>query len=603
MTLVKTNWLTYSVVVGVLGVLTLFMFLLYNWQQAASFAEREQMQRRVESDTKNFADEFNREIQAAYFNFQVDPEMLIRGDATEIAQRFEYWKQNTEFPELITDIMYVPREVDGEVRRFDVKRKSLDVITPEGKAKSVVDRIRSERRVGPVLEDVYALVVPVHGTERGMERIMIRRSPEIDPEKVELPAPNGYFAVFLDGSVIREKMLPAVAAKHFPVGDFAVVITDRSGNAVFQTASTSVRQPDANAALFDLTPDSMIFFSNRELLPRRQKADEAAKIILDQRVERRTSSTEANGSKGETFTIQMKEAGEQRRTAVISSTTAGGAPWRLNVQHSSGSIDAYIQGERYKSFAIGLGIYLLLVGSIIAIVFSSLRAKAFAQRQVDFVSSVSHEFRTPLAVIYTAGENLADGIARDNDQVARYGDLIKGEGKKLTAMVEQILEFAGARSGKRKYNLASGNVSAAVEKALADSEPLLKEGGFEVEKDLVDLPLTSIDREAIESAVRNLIQNAVKYSNDPRWVRVATENGGGSIKIVVEDRGIGISAGDRKKIFEPFYRAKDVVDAQIHGNGLGLSLVKEIAEAHGGKVSVESEKGKGSRFLIEVPLT
>jgi len=606
MAFVKSSWFTSFVVGGMLGLLTLFMVLLYSWQAEASVAERDRMQRRTETDTKNFADGFNREIQAAFFNFQGDPDQLTRDDTAELVERFDYWKQNTAFPDLITDIIYVPRESSGDVRRFDREKKMLVPITADERVAAVVERMRSDRRPGAVLDDIFVLAVPVHLSDKTVERIMIRRRPEVDPTAVELPAPLGHFAIFLNEAVIKERMLPALAAQHFPANDYAVTVSDRSGNAVFQTAPAATVDPDAKAALFDLTPDSMIFFSNRELLPRRKKAEQAGNVILDQRVERRASNPDEHltETKGETFTIKMQEAGEQRRTAVITSTTTDSDPWQLSVRHTSGSIDAYIRNERYKSFAIGLGIYLLLVGSIVAIVLSSMRVKAFAQRQIDFVSSVSHEFRTPLAVIYSAGENLADGVAKDEGQVSRYGNLIKGEGKKLSAMVEQILEFAGARSRKKQYNLAAGDVTSAVQKALDDSEPLLKEGGFEVESDISrDLPAASIDREAIETAVRNLIQNAVKYSNGSRWVRVATENGGGTIKIVVEDRGIGISAGDRKKIFEPFYRAKNVVDAQIHGNGLGLSLVKEIAEAHGGKVSVESEPEEGSRFVLELPLS
>jgi signal transduction histidine kinase len=361
---------------------------------------------------------------------------------------------------------------------------------------------------------------------------------------------------------------------------------------------------DAKASLFDLTPDHLIWVANREMMPKRTPAGSDSEVVLNQRIERRSSSPDGppKVEGGETFTIQMKESGANRRTTVVTGDSLNDSEWRLGVEHIAGSIDAFIRGERNRNLAIGFGIYLLLLGSIIAIVYSSLRAKAFAQRQIDFVSSVSHEFRTPLAVIYSAGENLADGVTRDEEQVSRYGNLIKGEGRKLSAMVEQILEFAGAQSRKKQHNLADGDVSAAVAKALADSEPLLKEGGFEVEASMAgSLPNAQIDREAIETAVRNLIQNAVKYSNGTRWLKVSTENGGGSIKIIVEDGGIGIAASDRKKIFEPFYRAKDVVDAQIHGNGLGLSLVKEIAEAHGGKVSVESNAGKGSKFTMSLP--
>jgi signal transduction histidine kinase len=234
---------------------------------------------------------------------------------------------------------------------------------------------------------------------------------------------------------------------------------------------------------------------------------------------------------------------------------------------------------------------------------SAHRAQVLAQRQLDFVSAVSHEFRTPLAVIYSAGENLADGVAREERQVSRYGNLIKGEGKKLTAMVEQILEFAGARSGNKKYHLTETEVKPFIEDALAECQPLLDENGFTVESEIKEnLPAVIADENAMSHVVQNLIVNAVKYSNDTRWIRISAKEDGEKVKITVEDGGIGIAKKDLKQIFTPFYRAKDVVDAQIHGNGLGLSLVKQTIEAHGGKIEVESEVGKGSTFILHLPV-
>ncbi|MEO8041866.1 MAG: HAMP domain-containing sensor histidine kinase, partial [Acidobacteriota bacterium] len=273
--------------------------------------------------------------------------------------------------------------------------------------------------------------------------------------------------------------------------------------------------------------------------------------------------------------------------------------WTLRVQHVTGSIDAFVRNERNKSFALGLGIYLLLVGGIMAIVLSAVRSRRYAQRQIDFVSSVSHEFRTPLAVIYTAGENLADGVAKEGGQVARYGELIKGEGKKLSGMVEQILEFAGANSGKQKYSFAPVDVTDVIKDALNECRPLIESGGFTVDTDLkTDLPKISADKSALSSAIQNLIANSVKYSKGASWIKISAANGDGWIKIVVEDKGIGVSTGELRQIFEPFYRSKQVVDAQISGNGLGLNLVKKIVEAHGGNVSVESTVGAGSKFTI-----
>ncbi len=197
---------------------------------------------------------------------------------------------------------------------------------------------------------------------------------------------------------------------------------------------------------------------------------------------------------------------------------------------------------------------------------------------------------------------MTDGVVGSEKQIAQYGDLIKREGKKLSQMVEQILEYAGARSGRQRYDLRETDVKTIVENALAECQPLLNEKSFTVETEMAEnLPAIFADENALSRAIQNLITNAVKYGDGSVWIKVtATDGGGGRVKISVEDKGIGISQKDAANIFAPFYRAKSVVDAQIHGNGLGLSLVKQIIEAHKGEVKVESEAGKGSKFTIEL---
>lgn len=276
--------------------------------------------------------------------------------------------------------------------------------------------------------------------------------------------------------------------------------------------------------------------------------------------------------------------------------------WTLNVQHTAGSLEQFIANTRRKNLGVSFGILSLLAVSVVLIFLSAQRATRFAQKQVDFVSAVSHEFRTPLAVIRSAGENLSDGVVRDENQVSKYGALIKREGVKLSAMVEQILEFAGASLGKRKYDLRETEIEKIIENALAECEPLIKEKGFTVEKEIAgNLPPFAADEKALSQTIQNLVVNSVKYSNGNSWLKISATNGGGRIKIVVEDKGIGIAPKDLKHIFEPFYRSKTVVDEQIHGSGLGLSLVKQTVAAHGGRIAVESEIGKGSRFTIELP--
>lgn len=600
----KRTWLSILVVVGVLGLLTLFLGLQYRWQAEASEAERERMQKRVETDTAHFAQDFNREMQAAYYNFQTHSGLWQNSKWSEFNDRYAFWKERTGYPDLIREIYFVAKYPATRPLRYNAAKQTFESSDTTEELDSLRTRFANEKTFRTVYEDKYAMVVPVFEGEKEFDHIILRRTAEPkDPKELipRLPEKYGWVVVLLDESVIRGKILPDLSRKYFADGDFAVSVFDKDGQPLY-ASNVAATESDASKSLFDLKPDNFVFFANREAMPRMPEGGQKG-IVIDQRVESHTfTRTETVNGKSGTFTVEMKEPRDKVRTSVIASTDNGSGPWTVRTQHTSGSVAAFIQSERNKSFLIGLGIYVLLVGAIIAILLSALRSKKFAQRQIDFVSSVSHEFRTPLAVIYSAGENLADGIAKDDEQVSRYGDLIKGEGKKLSGMVEQILEFAGANSGKQKYNLASANVVDIVDDAIGECQPLIESGGFELETEIqADLPKIRADRGALSSAVQNLIANSLKYSNGSKWIKVSAVNGGSSVKISVEDRGIGIRDSDLRRVFEPFYRAKDVVDAQISGNGLGLNLVKKIAEAHGGKVRVESDPGAGSKFTIELP--
>lgn len=606
----KGSWVTTFAVGGVIILLTLFLGLQYNWLKQASEAERERMQRRVDADARSFADDFNRELQAAYFNFQTDAASWEKGDWSEFNDRLDYWKSKTQYPELIREFVFFGKG-DVPPLKYDVATRSFVTGEIDPNILALRPKLSGQEMFESFNDEACVLVMPIHRPDRQVERIILRRSQDGTQPSVHTPESIGFLIIALDRTVITERLFPELVAKHFPEGNFRVGVTDKAGSAVFQTSDVTT-EPDAKAGLISLSPDNFIFFANRGNLPQPQGDETHRGVIISERVESKTfthTETLPEGKRTGTFTVELKP-GEQdgqssttkHRSSIIATTTGGTDPWTLNVQHASGSIDAFTRNEFNKSFLIGVGLYLLLVGAIVAIVLSALRSKRFAQRQIDFVSSVSHEFRTPLAVIYSAGENLADGVTDDRQQVTRYGNLIKGEGRKLSAMVEQILQFAGARSGKRKYNFVSSDVASIVESAIEECRPMLDEKGFEIETAIDSgLPPIKVDAEALSTALQNLITNAVKYSNGSRWLRVAASNGGESVKLIVEDRGIGIGSNDLKQIFEPFYRSKEVVDAQIHGNGLGLALVKEIAEAHGGKVRVTSEAGKGSELIIELP--
>jgi signal transduction histidine kinase len=238
---------------------------------------------------------------------------------------------------------------------------------------------------------------------------------------------------------------------------------------------------------------------------------------------------------------------------------------------------------------------------------STRRAERLASQQISFVAGVTHELRTPLAVICSAGENLADGIIDTPQKAAHYGQVIYREGRRLTEMVEQVLEFAGAQSGRRRYELRSTEVADFVAGALAACQAQIQERDFSVET-VIDpnLPPVRGDGAALKRAKQNLISNAIKYDGENRWARISTQlwarKQGNEVRITVEDRGLGISSADIAHIFEPFYRGHVAVAAQIKGSGVGLSLVKQIVEAHGGRVSVKSTPGTGSVFTLHLPI-
>jgi signal transduction histidine kinase len=284
----------------------------------------------------------------------------------------------------------------------------------------------------------------------------------------------------------------------------------------------------------------------------------------------------------------------------------GRGRWLLSVRHRAGSLEAVVGQARRRNMAVMAAVLMLMLAAAGALVRFTRRAQRLAELQMEFVAGVSHELRTPLSVIRTAAHNLGGGLISSGKQVQRYGALIEQESERLTGIVEQVLLFSNAKAGRTISAREVVGIDLIVEDALDACARIVQESRCTVEKHIdADLAPVFGDPTALRHALQNLISNAAKYGSEGEWIGVtatsSNKENDGMVEIRVADRGPGIPKEELSHIFDTFYRGKRAVEDQIHGTGLGLSLVKRIIEAHAGTVTAESELGKGTEFVVRIP--
>lgn len=231
------------------------------------------------------------------------------------------------------------------------------------------------------------------------------------------------------------------------------------------------------------------------------------------------------------------------------------------------------------------------------------RELRLAEMRSQFVSAVSHELKTPLTAIRVFAESMRINEDMERPTQQEYLDIILQESGRLGKLVDNVLEFAKVEHGRKDYQMRPVSLVEAVEAAARIMKYPLEQAGFRLDLDLdPDLPPVPADRDAIEQAVLNLLNNAIKYSGESRDVALRLFRDGGQAVIQVIDHGIGIPQENQKRIFEKFYRVPSSENCHIAGAGLGLTLVEHIAKAHGGRIEVESKPGEGSTFTMRLPL-
>jgi signal transduction histidine kinase len=246
--------------------------------------------------------------------------------------------------------------------------------------------------------------------------------------------------------------------------------------------------------------------------------------------------------------------------------------------------------------------FVLMLAAAYGLYRTTSREMALVRQQADFVSAVSHEFRTPL----TSMRHLTDLLVRQGvpseERKAQYYELLSQETERLHQMVESLLSFGRMQAGSYAWRLEPTDANELVCASVGDFRRQPQAQAHEVICEAgAELPLIQADHEALSRAVSNLLENAGKYSEPGTPIRVSTRHAGNAIEISVEDRGPGIAPAEQKRVFDKFIRGENARRAGTRGIGIGLALVKSVAEAHGGTVKLSSEPGRGSIFTLVIP--
>jgi signal transduction histidine kinase len=277
-------------------------------------------------------------------------------------------------------------------------------------------------------------------------------------------------------------------------------------------------------------------------------------------------------------------------------------PWRFELVDRQAERAGIVNIYTSFYFWTNLTLIVVLVSGVLLVSRTVVHEMEVLKIKSDFVSSVSHEFKTPLTSIKALTERLLEGKVHQRAKIMEYVSIIAEDTKRLTRLVGNLLDFSKIEEGRREYELEETDTAAWLGETVESYRKEILRKGVQIRLRLADaLPRVMIDKTAMAQAVRNLLDNAVKFSPGKKEIDVTAETDRGNVLIQVRDYGVGISKDEMGKIFEKFYQGKEAAQCPGRGTGLGLTLVKHTVEGHGGSVVVSSKGGEGSTFTLILP--
>jgi signal transduction histidine kinase len=571
---------------SLLVLLVILATLQYRWIGEVSEAERERMGRAAREAAAGVSFDFDSEIARLLHRFLFTSHTSEEPDpGRRLAQSARAWAAEARFPEMLSAVLLARPAASGELElaRVDPASGALDPVSWPPPLEDVRHAIESGPPIPfhPLAGPMAAMIEArrEHGSLWWPGMRLADAVPALALVDVAAETPAGsaggavepWIVLVLDGAAIRTHVLPGLVKRRFGEnGEYDVAIVRRADptDVLYRTRAdfspASIARPDAEAGLFAIR-------GGPEPPPGAGRAREEA------RPPERARPHEGPGGPGR-------------------------GAWELVANHRAGSLQAAVTSMRRRNLAVSGGILALLAATAGALLTSVHRAHVLARQQVEFVAGLTHELRTPLAAIRSAGQNLADGVVSDPDRVRDYGTLLEREGRRLSGLIEDALTHAGIGSRPAAARADVVELPAVLDEAVAACGSLAAEQAATLEKEVVDdLPAVRGDRASIRTLFENLLGNALKYGGRGGSVKIALTVEGDNAVLSIRDQGPGIERGDLPRIFEPFYRGTGAASSNVPGSGLGLALVRRIAEGHGGRVEVESQIGRGTTFRVTLP--
>jgi signal transduction histidine kinase len=568
---------------AVLGLLPVLAALQYRWLGQVSENERTRLQRALVNAMGAVARDIDAEVAGAVTSLNLD--RLIADADAPVRNTAPRGAGPTGPAGLVRDILYVAPPDPGRttllVSRCDTRSASCAPTTWPAELAELQLRLARWYRRGSGDVGELSRIVRAPGVSQSVIVVPVQRgrSPRGRREsngRGDRSERTAVSLLLLNDQWLRSALLPSIVARHFGAprdSDFqiAVVHRDRPLDVVYGDHGPALddilTRPEGWQEMFTLRPDG---FSDRR------------------------SSDEGGISSGDTeINVFGRDEDDDDEE------------WMLVARHRDGSLQDAVANVRRRNMLVSSGILLLMGVSVGLIAVTARRAQRLAHQQIEFVAGVSHELRTPVAAIHLAAQNLADGKVGDPARIQRYGAAIQLESQRLRETVERVLQFASTSAGQGLGPRRLVDVRALVEEAAAAFRA--EHAGTAV---AVTAPAGTChvagDPAALRTCVQNVLSNAVKYGGtDPHveiTLTIESRARRPELRVSIKDSGPGIPAADLAHIYEPFFRGRYALEERIQGNGLGLYLVRRLITAHGGRVSAHSTLGKGSTFVLHLPL-